>query len=441
MKRVLLSTMAFIAFNSNSQNVNIPDANFKSFLVSDITINTNSDSEIQISEANSYSGMIDCSYEYINDLTGIEEFTSLTSLICSNNTMNVVDVSQCQSLETLKAAFGVVTTVIPPLSGSLITLGSYNNFLDDLDLSYSPLLESVDINNTSLTSLDVTNCSNLITLLFANAPISSIDLSSSSLLETLSCGGTSLSMLDLSLNTEIQELFISGCPNLSDLNISNGNNSIVTYFYATNNPNLTCIQVDNVAYSSINWLDIDASAGFNTDCTTHVTDITVTSQSAQTVISSDGGTLQMLASVLPIDATNSTYSWSVTNGTGMATIDASGLLTASNNGIVTVNAIANDVSGVSGSIDIEISNQTMALIESNVPTLTISMFPNPTSGVVNFHTTHQIEKIDMYNLVGEKVITVFDSSLINISNFPKGVYVLEISTVSGVLITKKLIKV
>jgi hypothetical protein len=116
-------------------------------------------------------------------------------------------------------------------------------------------------------------------------------------------------------------------------------------------------------------------------------------------------------------------------------------LTASNNCIVTVNAITNDVSGVSGSIDIEISNQTMALIESNIPTRTISMFTNPTSGVANFHTSHQIEKINMYNLVGEKVITVLDSFLINISNFPKGVYVLGISTVSGVLITKKLIKV
>jgi hypothetical protein len=37
-------------------------------------------------------------------------------------------------------------------------------------------------------------------------------------------------------------------------------------FIATNNPNLTCIQVDDAAYSTTNWTNIDAAASFSTDC-------------------------------------------------------------------------------------------------------------------------------------------------------------------------------
>jgi hypothetical protein len=70
-----------------------------------------------------------------------------------------------------------------------------------------------------------------------------------------------------------------------------------------------------------------------------VTSVTVSSATA--VINTNGGTLQMTATVLPANATNQTVTWSVTNGTGSATIDSSGLLTAVSNGTVTVIATAN----------------------------------------------------------------------------------------------------
>ena len=50
MKKLLLIFIALpmIGFG---QNVNIPDANFKAYLVGNTAINTNGDSEIQVSEA------------------------------------------------------------------------------------------------------------------------------------------------------------------------------------------------------------------------------------------------------------------------------------------------------------------------------------------------------------------------------------------------------
>jgi hypothetical protein len=51
------------------------------------------------------------------------------------------------------------------------------------------------------------------------------------------------------------------------LNLQNGNNSNLTFFSATNNPALTCIQVDNASYMNANWsAGKDAGANFSTNC-------------------------------------------------------------------------------------------------------------------------------------------------------------------------------
>ena len=77
-----------------------------------------------------------------------------------------------------------------------------------------------------------------------------------------------------------------------------------------------------------------------------VSSIVVSSGSTTSVV--NGNTLQMNATILPTNASNSNVSWSVTNGTGSATIDSSGLLTATGVGTVTVTASAADESGVIG---------------------------------------------------------------------------------------------
>ena len=87
-----------------------------------------------------------------------------------------------------------------------------------------------------------------------------------------------------------------------------------------------------------------------------VTSIVVTGTGNVTTVA-DGATLQMLAAILPLNATDSTVTWSVVNGTGTATISVGGLLTATGAGTVTVIATANDASGVTGSLVITITPQ------------------------------------------------------------------------------------
>ncbi|RIX59622.1 hypothetical protein D3P08_05665 [Paenibacillus nanensis] len=80
--------------------------------------------------------------------------------------------------------------------------------------------------------------------------------------------------------------------------------------------------------------------------------------SGDNTITTKGGTLQLTAEVLPVDATNKAVTWSVENGTGSATINESGLLTAVSDGTVTVKATAADGSGIVGAKSITISGQT-----------------------------------------------------------------------------------
>lgn len=95
-----------------------------------------------------------------------------------------------------------------------------------------------------------------------------------------------------------------------------------------------------------------------------VTSISVIGSSGNTTISKDKGTLQMVATIIPSAATNKEVTWLVSNGTGAATIDSSGVLAALRNGTVTVTATAADGSKKIGTCTVTISNQTESTINT-----------------------------------------------------------------------------
>ena len=71
--------------------VNIPDLNFKNVLLANASINTNSDGEIQCTEAAVYGGFLNVNSQNISDLTGIEAFTNIDNLNCSDNQLTSLD--------------------------------------------------------------------------------------------------------------------------------------------------------------------------------------------------------------------------------------------------------------------------------------------------------------------------------------------------------------
>jgi hypothetical protein len=93
-----------------------------------------------------------------------------------------------------------------------------------------------------------------------------------------------------------------------------------------------------------------------------VASITVSGASGATSIS-NGRTIQMNAAVLPLHATDPTVTWSVYNGTGSATIDAtSGLLTATGVGTVNVRASAIDGSGIISDLELNVIPQAQLIV-------------------------------------------------------------------------------
>jgi hypothetical protein len=90
---------------------------------------------------------------------------------------------------------------------------------------------------------------------------------------------------------------------------------------------------------------------------TNVSGITIKGTGDISVIDIDDGTLQLIAEIFPANASDKTVTWSIASGSELAFISISGVLTALDNGIVTVRATANDGSGVFGTISVSISGQ------------------------------------------------------------------------------------
>ena len=84
-------------------------------------------------------------------------------------------------------------------------------------------------------------------------------------LTDLSCSDNQLTSLDVSNNTALTTLRCYS-NQLTSLDVSNGNNQNLLNFNVTSNPNLTCINVDDVNYSTTNWTNIDAQHYFGANC-------------------------------------------------------------------------------------------------------------------------------------------------------------------------------
>lgn len=109
----------------------------------------------------------------------------------------------------------------------------------------------------------------------------------------------------------------------------------------------------------------------NTTPNVPVSSLTVTGQDGASTITTKGGTLQMVATVTPENATNKKVIWSIESGSEYATLNAEGLLTAKANGTVTVKATSVSNPSVSNTCNIVITgNETET---PNVPVTALTV--------------------------------------------------------------------
>ncbi len=285
--RILLSILIIPLFNffAKAQTTAILDPNFEQVL-----INLGYDNVIDGSVLTSNINTIDSlnvGFNNIADLTGIQDFTLLTYLSCGFNQLSSLDVSQNLNLEQLFCWDNQLTSLIVLSNTLLKNLNCNGNQITNLDISQNTLLTKLDCGVNQLTNLNLTQNINLVEidcytnmitnlnvtqnlalefLSFYTNPISSINLTQNSNLIGLACLGTQLSSLNISVNANLTMLGCSDNPLLSCLNVKNGNNINFNNFVALNCPNLTCIEVDNAAWSSTNWTFIDPQTSFSISC-------------------------------------------------------------------------------------------------------------------------------------------------------------------------------
>jgi uncharacterized repeat protein (TIGR01451 family) len=253
MKKLLLLLALAIVQISYSQNVNIPDANFKAALIAD-GVDTNNDGEIQVSEAEAITE-ISVINKNISSLEGISSFTNLTYLNCNENELESIDLSGLLALKEVYCNWNQLTSLVVSGLTNLEKLKCENNSLQSLDLSGLVNLKElqfgsnqitttnlINLQNLSnlellycglnqLTSLDVSSLSNLKKLGCSANLLTSLNVSNLNNLTSLSCGANQLTQLDVSDLINLKEL-ICDHNQLNSLDISNLN---LNYLVCQNN--------------------------------------------------------------------------------------------------------------------------------------------------------------------------------------------------------------
>ncbi len=141
----------------------------------------------------------------IADLTGVEYFTSLEYLDCSNNQLTSLDVGNCTALEHLDCS---------------------KNQLTSLDVSNCTALKYLWCYGNQLTSLDVSQNTALTYLICDSNQLTSLDVSKNTALERMCCYSNQLTSLDVSNCTALTDLY---CYNNPLLSLNCVNNSVTDF--------------------------------------------------------------------------------------------------------------------------------------------------------------------------------------------------------------------
>jgi hypothetical protein len=270
-------TTTFNLVLTNPNILNITDAYFKHQLVSSqntsnfldlsgnsiITVDTNGDGEIQVSEAQQIAE-IGINGSNLISLEGINSFINLKKIyVYGCYHISELNLNGLSQLTELWIYNGSLSNLILSNLPNLLKLGCNNNNVTNLDLHQITSLKEIrcqenwtsNINLSGLTQLELLNCSsnslsninlnglnNLSTLICDGNTISILDLSGNPNLHILKCGRNSIPTLDLSGNPSLVELECNGCY-LQTLDVSSLHNLILLKI--SENSQLTHLNLKN----------------------------------------------------------------------------------------------------------------------------------------------------------------------------------------------------
>ena len=84
------------------------------------------------------------------------------------------------------------------------------------------------------------------------------------------------------------------------------------------------------------------------------------------------------------------------------------------------------------------SFSTLSINEYDELENSISIFPNPTHEYINISTALQLDKVELYDLLGKRVLDTLETSQIKINHLQTGIYLVKVYTEKGTM-TKKVV--
>ena len=243
MKKTVLLLALLFSMSANAQTITVPDANFRSFLATTYNATISGNDVTFTSPAIVDITTMYCSSQGISDLTGIANFTSLTELYCSNNSLTSLDVSALSQLQILYCNNNLLNAINVSGLTNLLELWCFQNSLSSIDVSTNTNLQILSCeSNFSLTGISFgsnvlqqllcSNCNITGTLDCGNKALSTLDCSNNPSLETLLCKNNSLTFLNVSGCTGLKTLI---CDNNTLSNLDLSSNTLLEIFYCDNN--------------------------------------------------------------------------------------------------------------------------------------------------------------------------------------------------------------
>ena len=224
---LICGASVFTACSSNDDNpfqpvvqvgidkTNFPDDNFWNYLLGQ---DYGKDGVLTEAEIRNITVM-DVSEKEIKSLKGIEYFTALRTLNCSDNELTELDISGNTALDTLDCSYNELTALDVSKNTALRSLDCRFNELTALDISVNKALTELDCGFNELTSLDISVNTALTYLDCSYNELTALDISVNKALTKLSCDENKLTALDISKNTALIRLSCSG-NSLTSLDLS-----------------------------------------------------------------------------------------------------------------------------------------------------------------------------------------------------------------------------
>ena len=277
MNKLLGIIFIFFVQISWGQTTPIPDANFEQKLI-DLGIDTNGLTGTILNNDAASVTFLNVNSSAINDLTGIEAFVNLETLICyqnnltslpiannlllkeiwcTNNNIDFLELADHTLLEELWCGANNLSSLNTSMNTNLRVLHCERNNLTNLDVSNNTSLTLLDFGFNQISSIDVSNNIHLTRLIGRANNFTTLNISQNLLIEDFIFESNQIESLDLSNHSQLVFVRIENNV-LTSLNIKNGNNQAITTFKVQNNPSLVCIQVDD-ANAATNGVGVYAS--------------------------------------------------------------------------------------------------------------------------------------------------------------------------------------